>query len=245
MSRDPLGYPDGPLNGYAYVANSPYQFVDPFGLSQSVPWLRGRSEQIVDTTVQTDFFKGLATNIAAATANQILDAIYDFLGPKGDPSGGIYPGEDGGRKGYPADWWGCMPLDPRKAPPPLDVVRPRPGNKGQHGLPDHNAQINRKYRFLAWVANPLYMAKSGGFPHFHSFRKHQEQVNANGMKVSTCKPDLQYTMGSVAGTGGIRYLEEFFRPSMMLLSVNKSLIMNRADPFAFQILNKIGGVRRR
>lgn len=68
--------------------------------------------------------------------------------------------------------------------------------------------------------------------------KNREQRNMFGQKVSTCRPDIQYNYSY-----SNRYLEEFFWAQATMLTVNKMLVMNRADPFARQIGWNLG--RRR
>ncbi|MCP5461682.1 MAG: RHS repeat-associated core domain-containing protein [bacterium] len=48
ISRDPMGFIDGP-NGYIYVANNPFQYIDPFGLNA-----RSTSSDFLSNALSTD-----------------------------------------------------------------------------------------------------------------------------------------------------------------------------------------------
>ncbi len=68
----------------------------------------------------------------------------------------------------------------RAAPEPAKAPAPNNGNGGRHGGEAHDAAIDNEVRRLQGDANVT------------NIRKNQQQVDANGNKVGTNRPDVQY-----------------------------------------------------
>ena len=236
ISEDPLGFPDGVRNAYTYVANAPYQSVDPFGLSATGPY-----------TIQTKDSLGndvYASLIHGAAFSLLLNAFGDLEAFLAGVGTGQLVTADGSIKGF-------------NPPLPSEIVtgcQPRIGNKirrqhvpesvndtrrKRHGNPDHWAAIVAR---VDWLKSEKRWVKGG--VRLDTLRVNQRQVNADGYQVSTCLPDLQYdSLG-----GGAHQLEEFFRPGAQSLNFAKAIVMIRAADaaggFASYLGWQIGNTRR-
>ncbi|MHA3916455.1 PKD domain-containing protein [Halovulum sp. GXIMD14793] len=237
LSTDPLGFPDGPLNGYNYVAATPYQHVDPTGMSMAAPLVSTMVRQADITNEQTMLNAGIAGRMAALIANALLDAAYNF-GTSTRGRDVNYPGISsvGTPKLDPPRGSNCYPLVDRLPWNLLDfddtpTTRPHPPNTPDSDNDHDRAIETRRLMLLKW--NKDYKRIKYSF-----IWKNREQRAAWGEKVSTCRPDLQYTVNY-----SLKYLEEYYRPGRQLETINKILIMNRADPLANLIGVRIGGRR--
>jgi len=204
------------------VANAPYQSVDPFGLSALPSFTMLTQDAQENANENAALRGGLALQAALLATNRILDALVEF-GLDGPDR--VFPGidSDGGSTSNGSRRSGCHPVDAKKAPKLLSV------NDRTHGGPLHDGAIVRRVAFLVEMNK-----KYNSAIRYNRLRKHQQQVNAIDQKVSTCLPDLQYNFYA------LHYLEEYFYLSDMTQTINKMLVMNRADPFSAQLAYHLG-----
>ncbi|MCB2130900.1 MAG: RHS repeat-associated core domain-containing protein [Rhodobacteraceae bacterium] len=218
LSTDPMGFPDGPRNAYVYVANTPYQKIDPTGLNSTTPW----AMQTLDATIEANAKMGLIQGIVNTLALSAFNFLYEEMSGSRDASLWAEAGlpDRSERKS------GCYPTIRR---PERDIL---PTLTRTHGGGLHDRAINRRAIFLR--AYNIYVKR----PVFTDVTKNQQQKNRAGALVSTCRPDLQYNY-----YGAIHYIEEYFYAFDALATWNKARIMNYADPLAAQVFRIVG--RRR
>lgn len=221
LSTDPLGFPDGPRNAYVYVANTPYQKIDPTGLSGSSAWGQLTLDSSINANERTPLIHGAATSLLLRAFNLALDEVFM-------PMLAGFPGVDGnfGLVEDPSRSSSCSLID-RPARGILDI------DTRTHGGAAHDAAIKRRHAFLVFLNIKKYKS-----PVYNDITMNQNQKNAGGRAVSTCWPDLQYDY-FVA-----HYLEEYMYSSDTLQTFNKMLVMNRADPYAAQVMFRVPGLRR-
>ncbi|WP_208353046.1 PKD domain-containing protein [Pseudaestuariivita rosea] len=221
LSEDPMGFPDGIMNSYAYVANAPYQFRDPFGLTSTPAFLR-----LTDDATTNDIYSSVIAGAAIAYLMRSLDHAFDQLDMLGVGGGSNNGGTTSGGRGpsygdYIQEYIAkCRPIyDPdsrRLAPPRLDPQR------DNHGGDDHRGLILKRVRHLLYK-KAIRMRKIGANP--GSLRMNQAQVDAGGRKVSTCRPDIQYSWA-----GNTRHqLEEVVVSASVSRTWAKLLVMADAD----------------
>ncbi|MCB2130897.1 MAG: hypothetical protein KDE03_17970 [Rhodobacteraceae bacterium] len=105
-----------------------------------------------------------------------------------------------------------------------------------HGGGPHDAAIKARYTFLMTLN--LYKYKKVVGQAYNQITMNQNQKNAGGRAVSNCRPDLQYNYFAS------HYLEEYMSSSDTLQTFNKMLVMNRADPYAAQVMFRVFRARR-
>ena len=226
LSTDPLGFPDGPWNGYAYVANSPYDYVDPTGLTGAVS-MKLFSDNAGTNDIYADAIQGA---VFGWGVREILDGLRESLS---------YFGNDG-----PIEMFGefenfedhiskfsaiCLPQDSSRIGGP---GAPRDNAwRDNHGGDDHKDGIGGRLYDLFYRGGRR-LVKIGAVPNPAStelnLRMNQDQQNVDNTTVSHCRPDLQYTYFG----GKARMLEEFMATSGSAQTAAKALVMLYADPNA-------------
>ena len=225
LSTDPMGFPDGPRNAYVYVANTPYQKIDPTGLNASSAWSQLTLDSSINGTERTPLVHGAATNLLLRALNLALDEVFM-------PMMAGFPGVDGNLNLVedPSRSSSCSLIDrPGRNILPIDDTR-------THGGGPHDAAIKARYTFLMTLN--LYKYKKVVGQAYNQITMNQNQKNAGGRAVSNCRPDLQYNYFAS------HYLEEYMSSSDTLQTFNKMLVMNRADPYAAQVMFRVFRARR-
>ena len=212
LSTDPLGFPDGPRNGYVYVANTPYQKIDPTGLSGAIPF-----GQKSENATSNDIYPSVIYGSAYRQLLGAFNSAFELLDRNFADSGGL-PGVSLRWANYYAAK--CMPIkkdEREKGPPRLDPLR------DNHGGDLHKWFIYQRIQWL--TANKgARLAKIGIRP--ESIRMNQAQLDVNDLKVSTCRPDIQYNWGG----GAFHQLEEAIVTAGRARTFAKLVVMNQADP---------------
>nr|WP_290428702.1 FG-GAP-like repeat-containing protein [Defluviimonas salinarum] len=228
LSTDPLGFPDGPRNAYVYVANTPYQKIDPLGLNATSPFLAFANDA-TSNGIYAELVTGGAMGYLLKSLGEAADFLGTLYGAGGSGSGMTFGGNMGRSPFNPFEAMNeklaqCHSLNSS------DKFNFDDLNTGRtHGGPAHDAMIT-------WRMNDLAAQKGAkmikGAIDVGSFMKDRPQVNAGFERVSTCRPDLQYNFAG----GELHMLEEMSVSSAIYREVAKAIVMLRADPNAAWLL---------
>ncbi|MHA3916457.1 RHS repeat-associated core domain-containing protein [Halovulum sp. GXIMD14793] len=230
LSTDPLGFPDGPLNGYNYVAATPYQNNDPLGLVGTTAFVQ-HSRDKVTNDIYASTIAGAATGLLLEQFNEVFLFLESLGGLQGNMGADItVGGSTGGGDSERISFLirlnsGCKPLN---MPGPVQNIT-LDDSKRNHGGPTHNAIV--AWRVASLVRNRAErLRKIGSLSMIPVVNRNQ--MNAKRQTVSNCKPDIQYDWAG----GTMQHLEEISVSSLIFREFAKGIVMLQADPNAGWVL---------